>query len=174
MLESIRSKLKSMETIRLLCEMAETYALRDGEQEPGAEHLLLAAFDLPDGTARLAFERVGADPLALRAAVADQYDDALRAMGIDSENMPEITGTSPLRAKRGAFAAAPSGQEVMQELSARRGNHRPLLGAHVVAVVADMPHGVVARALRGMGIDRDALKAEAEAVARVCEHRRTH
>jgi ClpA/ClpB-like protein len=51
---------------------------------PGAEHLLLAALELPDGTARRAFERVGADPNALRQAIEEQHAEALCAVGIDA------------------------------------------------------------------------------------------
>ena len=36
----------------------------------------------------------------------------------------------------------------MKELAANRNDHRPLLGAHVVAIVAAMEQGVAARALR--------------------------
>lgn len=62
----IRSKLNDMNTIKLLCEGAEAHALQDQQREPGAEHFLLAALDLPDGTARLAFEKAGAQPGALQ------------------------------------------------------------------------------------------------------------
>jgi ATP-dependent Clp protease ATP-binding subunit ClpA len=165
MLEGLKSKLQSVRTISRLCQAAEAYALQDGQHEPGAEHFLLAAFDLPDGTARLAFEELGADPQALRSAIADQYGDALRAIGIEAEKMPDPSGTARLQVRNGPFAAAPSGQEIMQELAAQRGEHRPLLGAHIVAVVAGMSQGVAARALRSMGVDRDALKAQAKAIA---------
>jgi len=51
----------------------------------------------------------------------------------------------------------------MQALAGRRGT--PLRGAQVVAVVAGMPHGVAARALRAMGIAPEHLAAAAEALA---------
>lgn len=165
MFEGLKSKLQSAGTIGRLCRTAEACALEDGQLEPGAEHFLLAALDLPDGTARLAFEELGVDPRALRPAIADQYNDALRAIGIELEKMPKPSETAPLRPKNGPFVAAPSGQEFMQKLAAQRGAHRPLLGAHVVAVVASEPQGVAARALRNLGVDRDALKARAEAIA---------
>jgi hypothetical protein len=165
MLEGFKSKLQSLGTIGRLCKTAEAYALEDGQHEPGAEHFLLAALDLPDGTARLAFEELGADPAALRPAIADQYGDALRGIGIELEKMPKPSATAPLQARNGPFAAAPSGQEIMQQLAAQRSEHLPLFGAHVVAVVADMSQGVAARALRKMGVDQHALKATAEAIA---------
>jgi len=36
----------------------------------------------------------------------------------------------------------------------KKDKDRPLLGAHVVGVVASMEHGVAARALRVMGVDQ--------------------
>jgi ATP-dependent Clp protease ATP-binding subunit ClpA len=65
----IKTRFSDMRMIRTLLEGAEAEAGRAGESMPGAEHLLLAALDLPDGTARRAFERVGADPSALRQAI---------------------------------------------------------------------------------------------------------
>lgn len=165
MLDGFKSKLQSFGTIRRLCETAEAFALEDGQHEPGAEHFLLAALDLPDGTARLAFEELGADPGALRPAIADQYGDALRGIGIELVKMPKPSATAPMQARNGPFAAAPSGQEIMQQLAVQRGEHRPLLGAHVVAIVADMQQGVAARALRNLGVDQNALKLRAEAIA---------
>ncbi|MGZ8476106.1 MAG: Clp protease N-terminal domain-containing protein, partial [Candidatus Limnocylindria bacterium] len=47
-----------MRTIKKLLTDAEVEARAMGEAEPGAEHLLLAALDLPDGSARRAFERL--------------------------------------------------------------------------------------------------------------------
>ena len=62
MLQGIKSKLADIGVIRFLSETAEAYALQDQQREPGAEHLLLAALDLPDGAARRAFEQAGASP----------------------------------------------------------------------------------------------------------------
>lgn len=162
MFSTVRSKLKDMGTIKRLCDGAEAHALEDGKREPGAEHFLLAALDLPDGTARLAFERIGADPASFEPAIRAQYGEALRSLGIE----PVIeTRQDPPAANTGIYRAAPSGQDVMRALTEGRASHAPLLGAHVVAVVAGFPLGVAARALRGMGVDRDALKASAERIA---------
>lgn len=53
----------------------------------------------------------------------------------------------------------------MQELAKARAHHSPLLGCHIVALVAGMPHGVTARALRSMGVESDKLRATAEAIS---------
>jgi len=163
MFSRIKARFNDIGTIGTLCTGAERHALQDQQREPGAEHFLLAALDLPDGTARRAFEAAGADPVALKHAIARQYGDALAAIGLDVGSS-SAAGTEQLAARPGAFNASASGQEVMQALAASRGQHGPLLGAHVVAIVAGMPHGVAARALRAMGVDLAQLKSAAEAV----------
>lgn len=163
MFKGIRSKLNDMGTIKFLCERAETYALQDQQREPGAEHFLLASFDLPDGTARLAFDRVGVEPDRLKGAIERQYDEALRAIGLKADAPRDV----PMPASPGIYDAAPSGRELMQELAATRKNHGPLLGAHVVGIVAGMSHGVAARALRALGIDSSLLRSTADAIAAV-------
>jgi hypothetical protein len=156
-----KQRLKDVGTIKTLCQAAEAHALREGQDEPGAEHFLLAALDLPDGTARRAFQRVGADPAALEPAIARQYAEPLRALGID-----EIPAEpAPLKSGKGLYRAAASGQEVLQALAANRASGG-LIGAHVAAVVAAMPHGVAARALRAMGVDLAALRTAAQDEAR--------
>lgn len=163
MFSRIKARLNDIGT---LCTGAERHALQDQQREPGAEHFLFAALDLPDGTARKAFEDVGANPAALKDAIARQYGDALAAIGLDVGSPLEAsTGPEPLAVRPGTFNASASGQEVMQALAASRGQHGPLLGAHVVAIVAGMPHGVAARALQAMGVDLAQLRSAAEAVA---------
>ncbi|WAX95760.1 Clp protease N-terminal domain-containing protein [Aminobacter sp. NyZ550] len=164
MFSRIKARFNDIGTIGTLCTGAEQHALRDHQREPGVEHFLLAALDLPDGTARQVFAAVGADPAALHQAIARQYGDALAAIGLDIASSSSA-GSERLAARPGAFNASPSGQEVMQALAASRSQHGPLLGAHVVAIVAGMPHGVAARALRAMGIDLAQLRSAAEAVA---------
>ncbi|MBB6467820.1 ATP-dependent Clp protease ATP-binding subunit ClpA [Aminobacter lissarensis] len=165
MFSRIKARFNDMSTIKSLCEAAEAYALQDQQREPGAEHFLLAALDLPDGTARLTFERIRADPEALKPAIARQYGDALAAIGLDV-GAAASAGYAPLAARPGPFNASASGQEIMQQLAAERKAHGPLLGAHVVATIASMQHGVAARALRAMGVDAGMLKAAAEEIAK--------
>lgn len=161
MFQAVKSKLNNMGAIKLLCEQAEIYALQYQQREPGAEHFLLAALDLPDGAARLAFEQAGVDPDALRAAIERQYADALAAIGLKAD----IPADAPMSANPGVYQAASSGRKVMQDLAATRRDHSPLLGAHVVGIVAGMSDGVAARALRALGVDSARLKATADAIA---------
>jgi len=94
MLQRIRQRLNDMRTLHRLCTRAEHHARARGQPQPGAEHFLLAAIELPDGSARRAFARVGADPDALPAAIEQQYRDALAQIGIGAE-MPPAAPCAP-------------------------------------------------------------------------------
>jgi len=165
MFKRIKLRIRDIGTINALCSGAEKQAHENGEAFPGAEHFLLAAMALPDGTARRAFERVGADPDTLRAAIAKQYSDALNRMGIDLTAMDtEHHIPEPVTSNRMLYDTKPSGQAVMKALYEQRTENKniPLLGAHVVAVIASMEQGVAARSLLTMGIDQNALGAAAK------------
>lgn len=160
---SIRNARKDVHTMKHLVEAVEREALADGGREWGAEHLVLAALALPEGSARRAFDRVGLDPGAYRAAIARQHDDALASIGIDPESQPAprvdrgpgrrlgLGGTANGRA---LFVAA-------GEL-ARKGKH-PLCGAHIVLAATGLQLGIAARALDAVCTDRSALSQAAEA-----------
>lgn len=167
MLNKIKKRFQYMKTIKTLCEHAERYALQDEQREPGAEHFVLSAIDLPDGTAKLAFTRAGMDATSFKGAILSQYDDALRYVGL----APPAPGEAPARTEasgqsRALYNAAASGRDLMLALAAARKGHNPLLGAHVISIVADMEHGVAARALDAMGADRATLKRAADDVIR--------
>lgn len=160
MFASVKSRLKDMSTVRQLCERAEGHALQGGQREPGAEHFLLAALDLPDGSASRAFELCHADPASFKPAIRRQYDDALRSIGLADVLADEALPVE----NRGLYNAAASGRMIVQELAATRSGHGPLLGAHVVRAVAGLSGGVAVRALHAMGIDRTALQSAAQSV----------
>jgi len=100
MLQRIRHRLADMRTIKALCEAAERHALAGGEREPGPEHFMLAAFDLPDGQARRVFERLGVDPAGVRAAIAASHGAALAGVGVDAA---VLTDEAPLPAGSGLY-----------------------------------------------------------------------
>ena len=158
----IRLRIRDIGTIKELCLGAEKHAHKNGEETPGAEHFLLSAMDLSDGTALRVFEHIGADPGAFGEAIKKQYADALNSIGVDSDMIDSEDENAEIEAVRQRlYDAQPSGQFVMQQLVELRKKDRdiPLLGAHVVDVVASMEHGVAARSLNAMGVDRQALKA---------------
>lgn len=157
----LKNPLRDVRTIRTLLERAEAEADRAGESSPGAEHLLLAALDLPDGTARRAFERVGANPSTLRQAIEDQHAEALRALGIDADPGAEPAVSVAPRPK-GVYRSTGSAQSAFQAAgSLARKSRTQLVGAHVVLAITDMEHGTAIRAVRSLGIDVDALAAAA-------------
>lgn len=153
--------IQDMRTIKTLLTAAEAEAQRAGDSLPGPEHLLLAAFDLPDGTARQAFERAGADPAGFRAAVDAAHRQALQDIGVQ---VAGASGPLPEAAPPGGlYRLTAPGQEVFQAAVqlAKDGRRSPLRGAHVVAAVGGQERGTVARALQNLGVDRGALTAAA-------------
>jgi hypothetical protein len=122
----------------------------------------LPQLDLPDGTARIAFERIGINPDSLRDAIAQQYVDALAEIGITSHS-PSTAEAAPIASGTGLYSAKPEVKTLMRSLSERDDN-AALSGAHVVRAIAAVPQGVAARALAQLGVDAQALQAAAESV----------
>jgi len=157
MFNRIKLRFCDMKTISTLISGADEQARISGEDEPGAEHYLLSALNLSDGSARKVFERAGADPDKFRVAIGKQYNDALNSVGINDDPIkadPELIASTKI-----FHNSKPSGQAVMKALYAlkQEDKDKPLVGAHVVGVVAGMDHGVAARALRAMGLDQKCI-----------------
>lgn len=151
-----------MGTIKKLILGADAQAHRRGEDEPGAEHYLLSALELPDGSARRVFERIGVDPSGLQQAIQEQYRSALDLIGVDDNGM--IDDSDPVISNQLLHQSKPSGQAVMKKLyELKKGDKdAPLIGAHVVAVIAAMEHGVAVRAFNTMGVDQRELSTAAQ------------
>jgi len=144
---------------------AEAEAAAMGEKQPGAEHLILVSLDFEEGSARRVFERAGGNPDQFRDAVVEQYDEALRSVGID-EAGAEIDDRLPGPPDRTAavYRSAPSAREVFPEVVklVKRDKSR-LSGAYLLLVASQMEYGSTARALASMGIERGVLAAAAQA-----------
>ena len=148
---------------------AELEARRMGVKVPGAEHLVLAALELPEGSARRSFESVGADPGAFQVAIVAQRDRTRRAAAVeaiddasddDAPEPPQIL--MPTR-------TSPKAQDVFREVvDLARKEASPLYGAYIVMVAASTDHGKTAGALRAIGVDpaalADAARAEIDAL----------
>lgn len=169
MLAGLKRRLKDMSTLRQVFESAESLARAEGAAEPGSEHLVMAALDLPDDTARRAFRRVAADPARFAPAVMQQFADALKQVGVDvgtllisPEALPGPTGT-------GLYRSKPSAQALMKRLAKDRPprSQKPLLGADIVLAALASDTGAVARALAVMGVEpgqlTDACQLEIDA-----------
>ncbi len=160
MFNTIKRRFQDARTVKALLTSAEKYANEAGQKQPAAEHLVLAALDLPDGTARRTFERLQCDPTAFKTAIEQQYRDALHQVGIE---LPVETTMDALAAPpaypKGLFQAQPSAQALMKVLAhdVMRDATTPLLGAHVILSATKAQFGVVIRAVKTMGIDRVSL-----------------
>jgi hypothetical protein len=171
MFKSIRQRFRDMKTIKNLCFEAEKIANADGHKEPGAEHFVLSALALPDGTAGKAFARISANPDNFRAAIAQQYENALRNIGIELPNDVTVNNVvSPVSTSTGPYKTQPSAQALMHTLTReimvkyqKENSAAPLLGAHVILAACTAQHGVAVRAFRAMGIDTSKLAEAAEA-----------
>ena len=163
--------LDDMRTIKQLLTDAERISRQMGQEEPGAEHLLLSAMSLPDGSAGRALGSLGVDAARIRAALRDEQADALVAAGMPratAEAMADPTplgpGTAPM-----LYGAGPSAREVFQDAgSLARSSKQRLAGAHVVAAVARLERGTMPRVLERLGVSREQLAdaARAELAAR--------
>jgi ATP-dependent Clp protease ATP-binding subunit ClpA len=180
MFNMLRQRFRDMRTLKTLFTGAEKLANVDGQKEPGAEHLLLMALQLPDGTARRAFERLCADPEAYRAAIRRQYEEALKSVGVSFS--PEMMHASEPALERvsGLYKSKPSAQSLMQTLThevmienQKNNSVAPLLSAHVILAATSAQHGTAVRALRTMGIDLGML-AEAAREEIAASHVASH
>ena len=163
MFDKIKQRFRDMRTISALCLGAEKHANADGQKEPGAEHFVLAALELPDGTARKALERLHVNPNNYRAAIAQQYEEALKSVGITlPPGGATRDDTLAVPCGKGIYQAQASAQALMQRLAKQHqaDTDTPLLGAHVLQAIAAAQYGVAVRALRAAGADL-ALLAEA-------------
>ncbi|MTV36152.1 Clp protease N-terminal domain-containing protein [Duganella radicis] len=175
MFAKLKQRWQDTRTIMKLSLDAEQRALREGQQHPGAEHYTLAALDLPDGSARRVFARIGADPEAYRAALANRHTAALSAIGLAAANAnvtpagasSAADGLAPPAEPTLLFDAQPSGQTLMQSLpELQRRLPAPLCGAHVLLAAAAMAHSAAGRAFKAIDIDLQALGSAAEAELR--------
>lgn len=163
--------LEDMRTIKQLLTESERIARELGEREPGAEHLLLSAMALPDGSGARAMAAVGVEAEAIRGALVAEQADALVAVGVPREQAEALAVPDPLGDgdRPLIYGAGPTAREVFRAAGDRaRGAKQRLAGAHVVAAIAEVEHGTVARVLDRLGVDRGRLAdaARAELTAR--------
>ena len=166
MFAKLTQGMRDMATLKTLCETAERYALADHQAAPGAEHFVLASFDLPDGSAIRALERLGVTAAEFQTGLAAQYRAALSAAGVGTEQIDAAEhGVPPLPPGQGVYRAAPSGQALIQGLAAlrRRGITGPLVGVHVLDVAVTMQHPITDRAFKALGRDPATVAAAVRA-----------
>ncbi|MFG1782409.1 Clp protease N-terminal domain-containing protein [Rhodococcus oryzae] len=158
----ITRALRDMRTMKQLFTETEAEADRLGDQNPGAEHLLLAALSLPDGSAQRIFDGEGVSRDALRDAIARVHEEALTAAGLSEAGR---SGAQALeRPRTGPLRLAEPAQAAFRSATAHaKSERRPISGADVVAGVAELEHGTAARTLELLGISRSRLIESARA-----------
>ena len=165
-IRNIKGKIEDMKTISKLCLGAEKYANEYGQQKPGAEHFMLAALDLQDGSARHVFERLAVNPDAINQAIKDQHNNALASIGIVDEKIKlDVKSAAALKPSGKLYDTTPSGKTVMQKIyQNNKSRNTRLIGAHVIEVISSMEYGIAVRALQTLGVDlvtlKNAVKAE--------------
>lgn len=157
MFKRILLRFRDIKTIGKLIPGADEIANMMGKEKPGAEHFVLSALNLEDGTAKRIFDRFGIDAKKFQDAIKTQYQEALSTVGISQEAI-EID-PKPISSKKMIKDSQPSGQELMKSLYSlkKEDKGRPILGAHVIIVSANIEHGIVPRALKVLGVDRKLL-----------------
>lgn len=157
MFKRLLLRFQDMKTIGKLIPGADEQANIMGEEKPGAEHFVLSALNLEDGTAKRAFDKYGIDSTKFQNAIKVQYDEALSSIGIRGE----VTDLEPepIKSDKIFKDSQPSGQDLMKSLYAlkKEDKDRPLQGAHVIIAATSIEHGVVPRAFKVLGIDRESL-----------------
>jgi len=161
MFKRIKLRLKDMKTLNLLISGADEQANKLGQEEPGAEHFVLSALNLPDGSAKRVFSNVGENPDAFLDAIKKQHSDALSSVGVSVESLPK--DPEPIEQTKILHNSKPSGNMVVKRLYElkKQDKDRPILGAHVLLVATSLEHGIVPRALRAMGVEIADLAAAA-------------
>jgi ATP-dependent Clp protease ATP-binding subunit ClpA len=169
-LEGIRRRRADLRTVATLLPAAEERARSQGEPQPGAEHLLLAACDLADGTAGRALARAGTSVTDLERAIADAHVTALDAVGVAVDEAALSQAVPAPRPPRGVYRGTASLQSVFQRATelVREGGG-PLTGAHVLLAAAEEERGTLARALDRLDVPRAALADAAR--AEIAAHR---
>ena len=147
-----RRPIEDIRTMERLFTTAETEAAQAGEPHPGAEYLVLAALQLPEGSARRTFERLGTDPDGFRTALLGQDHGA--------EDPPVTDPATPHRPVR--YGA--SGRDLFQEVVGLvRSEKSQIYGAYIVLVAAQLDYGATPTALKKMNVDRHELAIAARA-----------
>lgn len=156
MFNRIKIRINDMKTVSRLISNAETQANALGEETAGAEHYVLSALELPDGSAKNIFSALGITTSDFKDAINKQYESALNSVGFDAE----AVSAEPITNKKVLPGTHPSGKQLMKSLHALKKNDkdRPLLGAHVLEVVADIKYGVVTRVFKELDVTPENLK----------------
>lgn len=162
MLSQFRRARADLATMNTLLPAAERIAAADGVPEPGAEHLLLAAMELPDGVAANAMATVGVDRVRLHDAIREQHAVALRGVGVLADDTALDARLPPPARPGGPYRSQGSLQDAFQRATAlATAAQTPLSSGHVLLATTQAQNGVVARAFAKLGIDVEDVRRQA-------------
>jgi hypothetical protein len=157
MFERARADVAAM---KVVLPEAERLAKIEGVKVPAAEHLLLSAFTLGDGSARRTLATLGHDLDELIAALrVEGVPHSLGdPAGFDADN--DVSRPTPRRAR---IVRSGDSMQVMFQRARKyaAAAKRPIREADFLAAAARIDQGAVADALAALGIDREALAAAA-------------
>lgn len=162
---AIRTALADIRTMKALFAAAEHEAAALGDEQPGAEHLLLAALTLDEDSARSAFAALGVTAEQVRSAIGQVHASALGAVGIDA-GADGVRGLSePSRPLTGPYRSTGSAQDLFQRARRLSAVDKPaiLRAGHIAIAAAEVEHGTVRRLLELLGVDRTRLTGAARA-----------
>jgi ATP-dependent Clp protease ATP-binding subunit ClpA len=161
---AIRNALADIRTMKALFTAAENEATALGDEQPGAEHLFLAALTLDDASARSALATLGVTADQVRSAIVRVHATALDAIGVDAgtDGVLRPSGTRPLT---GPYRTTGSAQDLFQRARRLSAADKPamLRAGHIAIAATEAEHGTVARLLELLDIDRERLAAAARA-----------
>ena len=159
MFNKLRRARADLSTMNSLFPSAERIARDDGIDQPGAEHLLLAALDLEDGIAKTAMNTLQLDPTELRAAIVGQHEEALRTIGVIADENAIAASLPASGQPRGLYRTQGSMQTAFQHAVAlAKRDKAPLNSGYLLLALTDADHGSVARSLEHLGVDRATLR----------------
>lgn len=159
MFNKLRRARADLTTMNALFPAAERIAREDGIEQPGAEQLLVAAFNLDDGIAHDALGGFDVDPDEFRAAIVVQHEEALRSIGVVADDNAIAAALPATAPPGGLYRSQGSLQTAFQhaaELAKR--DKAALNSGYILLAVTDAEHGTVARAFQHLGIDPTMLR----------------
>ena len=141
-----------MQTLSWLIESSLARSAEAGEPIAGAHQLATGALEMSDGCAEEALKSLGTTGDDVVNALATLEEKTLADLGLESLDS-DVTAAPRTRVGKtdATFEAA---VQAIHDFHNEAGDYRKLNSAHVLAGVASVEHGVTARALSSMNIER--------------------
>jgi ATP-dependent Clp protease ATP-binding subunit ClpA len=160
---AIRNALADIRTMKALFTGAASEATALGDEQPGAEHLFLAALTLDDASARSGLATLGVTADQVRSTIVRVHGIALGAIGVATDGVVAPQGAA--RPLTGPYRSTGSAQDLFQRARRLSAADKPamLRAGHIVMAAAEAEHGTLARVLELLDIDRARLAGAARA-----------